>query len=73
MARLLLDAGAPVDATQTGGFTPLHEAANRGDEALVTLLLERGADRSLTTDTGQTAADLAAAADHPELAARLRA
>ena len=43
VSRPLLDAGAPIEATQSGGFTPLHEAAHRGDAALVALLLERGA------------------------------
>jgi ankyrin repeat protein len=71
-ARLLLDAGAPVDPTQAGGFTPLHEAARRGDEPLVDLLLDRGADRTVTTDAGRTAAELAAEAGHQDLADRLR-
>jgi uncharacterized protein len=72
-SKLLLAAGAPVDATQSGGFTPLHEAANRGDEALVGLLLDRGANRTRLTDDGQSAADLAEAAGHSDLAIRLRA
>jgi ankyrin repeat protein len=72
VARLLLAAGAPVDATQTGAFTALHEAANNGDEPFVDLLLAAGADPGRTTDGGQTASDLASASGHPDLAARLR-
>jgi len=73
VARLLLDAGAPVDATQSGGFSPLHAAARSGNVPLVDLLLDRGADVSRSTDAGQTAADLAADAGHADLATRLRA
>ena len=60
IAHLLLDHGAEVDPRQTGGFTPLHEAAHKGDVVMVHLLLERGADPGATTDDGHTAADLAA-------------
>jgi ankyrin repeat protein len=71
MVTALLDAGAQVNARQHGGFTPLHEAAQNGDTEMVALLLARGARRSLTTDKDQTAFDLAEAAGHHELAARL--
>ena len=71
MVMALLDAGAQVNARQHGGFTPLHQAAQNGDAELVTLLLSRGARRSLTTDKDQTAYDLAYEAGHHELAARL--
>lgn len=60
IAHLLLDHGAEVDPRQTGGFTPLHEAAHKGDVVMVHLLLERGADPGATTDDGHTAAELAA-------------
>ncbi len=71
MVAALLEAGAQVNARQHGGFTPLHVAAQNGDAELVTLLLSRGARRSLTTDKDQTAYDLAYEAGHHELAARL--
>lgn len=73
VCRLLLAAGAHVDATQHGGFTPLHEAAQHGDVELVELFLSAGADRTVPTDDGRTAADLAEAAGHADLAGRLRA
>ena len=59
LARQLLDAGADVNGQGEGGFTALHSAAQNGDEALVGLLLSRGADTSLTTAEGKRPADLA--------------
>jgi uncharacterized protein len=59
LAQLLLDAGAGVNGQAEGGFTALHAAAQNGDEELVRLLVERGADRSLTTDQGHRPSDLA--------------
>ena len=59
MARLLLDAGADVNGRGEGGFTALHTAAQNADDELVRLLLERGADTSLTTGDGRRPADLA--------------
>jgi ankyrin repeat protein len=70
-ARLLLDAGADVNAAQPGGFRPLHSAAANGSDELAGLLLERGADRAARTDAGATAADLARDAGHAALAAKL--
>jgi uncharacterized protein len=72
-AKALLDAGASIDATQQGGFTALHASATRGDEALTALLVARGADVGRRTDDGASAADLARAAGHDVLAARLAA
>jgi ankyrin repeat protein len=73
LAALLVERGAPVNAAQHGGWTPLHAAAQHGDEALVDLLLGAGADPAAANDDGRTPADLADAAGHPTLAARLRA
>jgi uncharacterized protein len=71
MVEALLRAGADPDLTQTGGITPLHAAAQHGDTAIAGLLLLFGADRSLQDAKGETAADLARAAGHDWLAARL--
>ncbi|HYH01044.1 MAG TPA: ankyrin repeat domain-containing protein [Terriglobales bacterium] len=68
IARMLLDHGADVNATQHGGFTALHSAAFNGSVDLVGLLVERGADLSARTDDGQTAADLAREKGHDKLA-----
>ena len=72
VCRLLLAAGAEVDARQAGGFTPLHEAAQNGDPEMVELFLSAGADPGLRTDDERTAADLADEAAHPDVARRLR-
>lgn len=71
MVAALLDGGAQVNARQHGGFTPLHQAAQNGDAELVTLLLSRGARRSMVTDKDLTACDLAEEAGYRELAGRL--
>ncbi len=45
LVKVLLNAGARVDARDTGGSTPLHEAAWRSDDpAIFEALLEAGAD-----------------------------
>ena len=59
VARLLLDAGADVDGEGEGGFTALHTAAQNGDQELVRLLLERGADPGHAMADGRRPADLA--------------
>lgn len=73
VCRALLAAGADVNATQHGGFTPLHEAAQSGDVELTELFLSAGAELSAKDVDGRTAIDLADAAGHEDLAARLRA
>lgn len=72
VCRVLLAAGANVDATQHGGYTPLHEAAQHGDVEMVELFLSAGADPTVTVEDGGTAADLAEAAGHADVARRLR-
>jgi ankyrin repeat protein len=71
VARLLVAAGADVNATQRHGYTPLHAAGQNGDEELTELLLGAGADPSARTDDGQTPGDLASAAGHPAVAASI--
>ena len=45
MIELLLDHGALINATNSYGLTPFHEAATpHGEPAVLELLLERGAD-----------------------------
>jgi uncharacterized protein len=72
ICRLLLAAGADVNARQAGGFSPLHAAGENGDPEMVELFLSAGADASAMTDDGRTAADMADAASHPDAAKRLR-
>jgi ankyrin repeat protein len=62
-ARVLLDAGADPNGGEEGSTALLTAAAN-GDEPLVLLLLERGADRSASLPDGRTPADLAREGGH---------
>lgn len=57
--RLLLEAGADVNAAQAGGFTPLHQAASAGKPDLVVLLLESGAQPDALCDQGKLPRDYA--------------
>jgi ankyrin repeat protein len=60
IVKLLIARGTPVDGRGSPtAHTPLHEAAFNGDLALVRLLLESGADRTLRTGDGETALDIA--------------
>lgn len=69
-ARLLVQAGADVNARQHGGYTALHAAAQHGAIDVIDLLLDAGADLDPTADDGRRAVDFArerghaAAADH---------
>ncbi len=49
--------------TDKWGFTPLHEAAQKGRTQLCALLLAHGADPALNNQEGQTPLDLASADD----------
>jgi ankyrin repeat protein len=56
---------------EENGSTALHIAALAGDDAMVRLLVDRGADLSVRTAGGYTAAQVADAAHHAELASWL--
>jgi hypothetical protein len=66
--RLLLEHGAPVNASQAGGFTALFSAAIANRKDLVEILLAFGADPRHKSDAGKTAADFARERGHSELA-----
>ncbi|MCB0017725.1 MAG: ankyrin repeat domain-containing protein, partial [Anaerolineales bacterium] len=57
----LLTYGAAVNVSQHGGWTPLHQAADHGNLALVQLLLAHGADPAAQSEAGQTPIEMAAA------------
>jgi len=71
VALVLLEHGAKVNVKQRHGWTPLHGAADNGDDEVVDALLAAGADPEATTDSGLTAADSATAKGHDALAARI--
>lgn len=52
--RLLLAAGADVNARRKNGSTPLHCACAEGHTAIVRLLLEHGADIGARNDDGHS-------------------
>ncbi len=52
-ARLLIKRGADVNKASAWG-PPIHEAAKRGNAEIVGLLLEKGADPSVTAPRGMT-------------------
>ena len=44
---------------RANAYTAVHHAAARGDEELILYLVERGADVTVVSRTGQTTADMA--------------
>ena len=56
---LVEELGADVNARDHHGYTPLHHAASRGDNALIQYLVSKGADVTVVSRSGQTTVDLA--------------
>jgi ankyrin repeat protein len=48
-----------VDRNPRGGYTPLHNAAARGDNEMILYLVSKGAKVDAVSKTGQTTADMA--------------
>lgn len=71
VTRLLIERGADVNAAQTAGYRPLHQAAVTGREDLVRILLDAGADRTARCDRGKTPAEYARERGHDAVAAML--
>jgi ankyrin repeat protein len=67
VARVLLAAGAAVDAEDRGGMTALHYAAGMGDLEFASLLLDGGARVTLANANGSTALHAAASQGHRAL------
>lgn len=74
VAAYLLDKGADVNAVTKGGLTPLHMAAQNGDIAMMTLLLEPGRNTKIDSvdSKGWTPLDRAVKWDHPDAAEFLK-
>lgn len=73
MVRLLLEHHAFIDAQSPNGTTPLMMAAHYGHAAVVSLLLEEGADTDLRNEQGLSAIDFAHRAGREALAGRIAA
>ncbi|XP_053167318.1 ankyrin repeat domain-containing protein 22 [Hemicordylus capensis] len=58
LIKLLLRAGANVNATDNLGRTPLHYACEMKNESIIPLLLEAGGDPSITDTEGETPLDI---------------
>jgi hypothetical protein len=56
---LVEELGADVNARDAAGYTPLHNAAARGDNELILYLVSKGADVKAVSRRGQTTADMA--------------
>lgn len=63
--------GAPVNGRDSRGLTPLMLAAAAGRDDICSLLMDEGADNSLTGPDDRTASDLAGAAGYSNLALKL--
>jgi ankyrin repeat protein len=57
--KFCLEHGADINAADTKGYTALHGAAVRGDNAMVKFLVEKGAKVDAVTKAGDTVADMA--------------
>lgn len=78
-AKIMIDAGADVNAANEKGEIPLHHAAVRGYNPLVQYLVDKGAELDARTKNGRTPLQFAfidsragAFYEHPETVALLR-
>jgi ankyrin repeat protein len=67
MAKLLLESGANIEATNIAGWTTLYKSAVTGHEAIVKLLLGKGAGVEKKYGKGRTALYQAALKGHDSI------
>jgi uncharacterized protein len=72
VVRAVLTGRPDVNARQQVGYTPLMGAAASGLQEMVDLLLGAGADPTLVSEDGKTAADVANEHGHPAVASCLQ-
>jgi len=72
IAQFLIANGAKVDSLSLGGTTPLMMAVQSGNELLVKLLLDKGANLQLRNAEAITAIDIADIYGKPEISEGLR-
>ncbi len=72
VAQFLLANGAIVDSLSLGGTTPLMMAVQSGNEYLVKLLLDKGANLQLRNEAGFSAIDIADIYNKPAISEGLR-
>ena len=68
VAQYLLASGAAVDSLSPGDTTPLMMAVQSGNEPLIKLLLDKGADLQIRNSVGLSAIDIAVIYDKPWIA-----
>jgi ankyrin repeat protein len=56
---LVEEHGADVNARDHNGYSPVHNAASRGDIDMIRYLVDKGADVMVVSRRGQTTVDMA--------------
>lgn len=72
IARILIEAGAPIDAVDSATNTPLMRAIRRENVQLVKFLLEKGANKDIAGPGGRTALEIATDTGNDEIIALLQ-
>ena len=73
VAQFLINKGAIIDSLSPGDTTPLMMAVQSGNEPLIKLLLDKGADLQIRNSVGLSAIDIAVIYEKPWIAEGLSA